>query len=93
MALINKAFTVQRDQEERAKDKRETFTVSVNKDERTWLNEAKNKINEIKDSSAIKKLAYIGYLNVLHNPQTSYTIDMVLKNKRNNKRLGIPDFD
>jgi hypothetical protein len=86
-------FRVERTQEERAKDKRQTFTVSINKNERKWLDEGKKQIEETKDSTALKKLAYIGYLNVLHDDKTYHIINTLFKNKKNNERIGIIDFD
>lgn len=78
--------------EEENKEKRETFTVSINKEERELLNRCKQIIEQKKDSSALKTLAWIG-AKVLHEEKISYILQVLFKNKRNNKRNNIIDFE
>jgi hypothetical protein len=72
--------------------KKDTFNVHVNEEERELLNACKLIIEQQKDSTALKTLAWIG-AKVLHEDKTKYLIGILFKNKRNNKRLGIVDFD
>lgn len=64
MVLEKKPFVSYRLDEEKQGDKRETFTVSINKDERLWLNDGKKILNIGMDGTALKILARAG-LNVL----------------------------
>lgn len=91
MTLIKDApFQAQRPQEERALDKSETFTIRINTDERRQLDEAKRFIQQTKDSTALKQLAWIGLRRVLHDAETHYLLDVVLNNRRRNERTGVP---
>lgn len=78
-------------EEEKKDDHRETFTVSINKEERKRLDEDKKLLQQEKDSTALKQLAELGH-NVLHSDLTGKSLRVVLDNKRRNKRLGIVDF-
>lgn len=79
-------------EEEKKEDKRETFTVSINKEERARLNEDKKILQQVKDSTALKQLAELGH-NVLHSDLTGKSLKIVLGNKQRNKRLGIVEFE
>lgn len=68
------------------------FTVRLNEEERKVLDECKKIIEQEKDSTALKTLAWIG-ANVIHDQNTSYILGTIFKNKRNNKRLGIIEFE
>jgi hypothetical protein len=70
----------------------DSFSVRLNKDERELLEKSKKIIEQSKDSTALKSLAWIG-AKVLHEEKTSYILATLFKNKRNNQRLGIVDFD
>ena len=72
--------------------KRDTFTVSLNQDERELLERSKKIIEQSKDSSALKSLAWIG-AKVIHEPEITFLLQTLFKNKRNNKRLNIIDFE
>jgi len=87
MTIEQKAFT--RYHEEKQRD---TFTVSLNEEERQLLEDCKHIIEQPKDSTALKQLAWIG-AKVLHEEKTAYILANVFKNKRNNKRNGIVDFE
>ena len=92
MKLEQKPFVPYKLEEEKKDEKRETFTVSINKEERLRLNEDKKILQQTKDSTAIKQLAELGH-NVLHSDLTGKSLRVVLDNKRRNKRLGIVDFE
>ena len=85
-------FTPYKLQEDRDRDKRETFTVSINKEERARLNEDKKILQQAKDSTALKQLAELGRI-VLHQEITGKIAQVIMSNKRRNKRLGIVEFD
>jgi hypothetical protein len=72
--------------------KRDIFTVSLNKKEREELNKSKIILEQTKDSTALKQLAWIG-AKVIHEEKVSYILASIFKNKRNNERLGIVDFE
>ena len=71
---------------------RDTFTVSLNNEERIVLEKCKAILEQKKDSTAIKQLAWIG-AKVIHEEKISYLLGTLFKNKRNNERLGIADFE
>lgn len=70
----------------------DSFTVRLNKEERELLNKSKTIIEQSKDSTALKQLAWIG-AKVIHGEKIAYLLGVVFRNKRNNKRLNIVDFD
>jgi len=70
----------------------DSFAVRLNKEEREMLNKCKEIIEQPKDSTALKTMAWIG-AKVIHSPQTKYILACLFKNKRNNQRLGIIDFE
>lgn len=74
------------------KPKVDTFTIRLNAEERLQLEECKKILEQTKDSTALKQLAAIGSL-VIHDKKIRSLLSIVFKNKRNNKRLGIYDFD
>jgi len=69
-------------------DKPDTFTVKLNKEERELLNHLKNRIEQPKDSTALKQLAFFG-AKVILDDSTAYLLDTCFKNRTKNKRLGI----
>ena len=70
----------------------DSFTVRLNKEEREQLEQDKKILEQVKDSTAIKQLASIGS-KVIHEEKIRKISDIILGNKRKNKRLGINDFD
>jgi len=79
--------------EEEREEKPDVFTIRLNKDQREEFNQAKKVIEQIKDSTAMKQLAWIGIANVIHDKKTALILGNLFKNKRNNKRNNIIDFD
>ena len=90
--IKKKPFVPYKLEEEKKDDKRETFTVSINKEERLQLNEDKKILQQAKDSTALKQLAELGHI-VLHQDITGQIAQVILQNKRRNKRLGIVEFE
>jgi len=70
----------------------DSFTVRLNEEERKQLEEDKKLLEQPKDSTALKQLAQIGH-NVIHSTSTGLVLAVVFKNKANNKRLGIVEFE
>lgn len=70
----------------------DTFSVRLNEEERELLERSKKVIEQTKDSTAIKQLAFIG-AKVILEEKTSYILNTVIGNKRKNKRLNIVDFE
>ena len=68
------------------------FTMRLTGDWRTMLDEDKKLLEQPKDSTCMKQLALIGH-NVLHGKETGLIIRTLFKNKRNNKRMGIVDYE
>ena len=79
--------------EEEREEKTDVFTIRLNKDQREEFNQAKKVIEQIKDSTAMKQLAWVGIANVIHDKKTALILGNLFKNKRNNKRNNIIDFD
>ncbi len=92
MTIEKTPFRTTRLEEEKEDDKRETFTVSINKEERLRLNEDKKILQQSKDSTALKQLAELGRI-VLHDDITGKISKVILDNKRRNQRLGIVEFE
>jgi len=93
MALLkNKPFEVQRLEEERSKDNRKIFTVSLNLEEYAQLIEDMKILKQPKESTALKQLWQVGR-NVLHGPEMGLLLRSVLKNDTNNRRVGIMDAE
>ena len=65
----------------------------MNKEERELLNACKSTIEQERDSTALKQIFLIGVANVLHDKKLNQVLGIVFKNKRNNRRLGIQDFE
>ena len=70
----------------------DSFTVRLNETERRQLEEDKQLIQQKKDSTAIKQIWKIGSI-VLHDKKMSQILETLFKNKRNNERTGIADFE
>ena len=91
--LIREPFTKKRTDEDKAKDKSIVMTIRMNQEEMQMLKDVKKAIEQSKDSTAIKTLFYIGAYDVLHDQKTKYIVETLFKNKRNNQRNNIVDFD
>ena len=74
--------------------KADSFAVKLTKDgsERELLNKCKKVLEQIKDSTALKQLAWIG-AEVILDKKNRRLIESITNNRRKNKRLNIIDFD
>lgn len=66
--------------------------VRLNEDERLLLDKCKNILEQPKDSTALKSLAWIG-AKVIHEEKTAYLLETIFSNKRKNKRTGLNEFE
>ena len=92
MTITQKPFVKYKLDDEKDNEKRETFTVSLNKAERQELEDDKKILQQSKDSTAIKQMWRIGRI-VLHDDMTGKILKEILQNRNRNKRLGIVEFD
>jgi len=76
-------------QEGKSKD---VITVWVNPEERAFIEQAKQTLEQTKDSTILKQLAWIG-AKTIGEEKINYLLSVIYANKRKNKRLGIPDFE
>jgi len=74
------------------KTKNDVISLKINKEEREIINNAKKILEQTKDGTTIKTLALIGYKSIT-TPKIEYLINQIFRNKRNNERLGINDFN
>lgn len=70
----------------------DSFSVRLNVEERKQLEEDKKLLEQPKDSTCLKQLAWLGS-KVLHDDLTGNILALVFKNKRKNKRMGIVEFE
>ena len=70
-----------------------TFTVRITPSEQEWFKQAKIFIRQPKNSTALKQLAEIGALNVLHDKKIAKILEVVRENFRKNKRIGIAESE
>jgi len=79
-------------QRQHEKKKQDSFTIYLNKEEREILSRCQKIIEQEKDSTALKQLAWIG-ANLLESPKIAVLLGIIYSNKRKNKRLGIVEFE
>lgn len=70
----------------------DSFSVRLNEEERKTLEDCKKILEQEKDSTALKTLAWIGS-KVIHEEKISYILGQIFANKRKNARLGIVEFE
>jgi len=68
------------------------ISLKLNEEEQALLKQCQEVINQSKDGTAIKTLVNIGAKVVL-DEKIGYILETIFKNKRNNKRNNINDFD
>lgn len=90
--LIRKPFEPKLLEEERDKNSI-VMPLRLNSQEQQEVKEAMLLFNQPKDSTALKILAHIGYLDVIHNEKSAYILNAVKGNLRKNKRTGISEID
>jgi hypothetical protein len=78
---------------EREKVDDEPFTLRLTETDKLWFLPAKAFIKQPKKSTAMKQLAEIGAMVVLHDKKTAKILDILRNNLRRNERTGIPETD
>lgn len=68
-----------------------TFTTRLTTKDKLWFQPAKKFLKQPKNSTAMKQLAEIGAIVVLHDKKISSILDVIIGNSRRNQRLGIPN--
>lgn len=81
-------YTLEEDKDKGSKP----IPVRLNEEERAILDKCKNILEQPKDSTALKSLAWIG-AKVLHEEKIGYILETIFANKRKNKRTGLNEFD
>lgn len=71
----------------------DNFTIRLTEKDKVWFLPAKTFIKQPKRSTAMKQLAEIGAMVVLHDRKTSKILDVIGGNMRRNDRLGIPESE
>ena len=79
--------------DEEKSDKDITFTVRITPSDKKWFQDAKIFIRQPKNSTALKQLAEIGALNVLHDQKIAKILEVVRDNFRKNKRIGVSESE
>ena len=93
MAIDKQPFKPYRLEEERAKDKRKVFPVSLNTFEIDMLGECMQLIEQDQPSKAIRQLFHIAHAYLIHDQKVNVVLGTLFKNKKNNERRGVADFD
>ena len=88
---MSDAFYSTRDEEDRAKDTRKVYTISLNLEEQAELIKDMEVLRQAKEGTALKQLWQIGRA-VLHDKKTGQIIVSIFGNERKNKRIGIQDI-
>lgn len=81
-------FTPMRLEEERTKDKTKTITVYLNPQEIIDLDRCKKLLQQEKDSTALKQIWRLG-INLIDDNLHGALLKQIIKNIKNNKRIGI----
>ena len=77
-------------EEFRDKRDRDRFQVEFNPEERALMNEARIRIMQPKDATAIKQLAFLGYFAISNQDKFMHYFQTVfLGNFRRSKRMGL----
>lgn len=91
MSIEKKPFVPYTLEEDRKEKNFEIISVKMNREEYAKLQELKRRIEQPKDSTAIKTLMELG-AEVILDSKTALILDTVFKNKRNNQRTGLNNF-
>lgn len=76
----------------RAKSIPDVVPLRLNDDWKRWLVQDKEILEQTKDSTLLKQLAYIGHI-AIHDPLIGAILGSVLDNRRKNERAGVIDFE
>lgn len=93
MVIEKKPFKPYRLEEERAKDKRKVFPVSLNNDEQKMLADIMKLIEQDQPSKALRQVMHIAHAYLIHDQKVNVVLGTLFKNKKNNERRGVVDFE
>ena len=71
----------------------EPFTLRLTDKDKVWFNPAKAYIKQPKKSTAMKQLAELGAMVVLHDKKTAKILEVLGGNLRRNEGMGIPESE
>jgi len=87
MAIEKEAFRSYTLDEDKEKGSVEVISLKINADERKLIDICKKVLEQPKDATTIKTLAWIGSKVVL-DEKTGYILGTIFKNKRNNNHFS-----
>ena len=90
--MVKTPFRSYTPDDDRTEPKADVITVRLNEEERSLVNSCKKLLKQKKDATVIKQLMRIGAIDI-NSPSTLHVLDTVFKNKQNNKRVGIVEFE
>jgi hypothetical protein len=90
MALTKEPFRRYKLDTERTESDEQPFTVRLTDADKRWFKSAQVIIKQPKKSTALKQLAEIGAMIVIHDKKVTKILDVLSGNLRRNKRIGIP---
>lgn len=77
----------------REEENKDIFTIRLVEEDKKWFEDAKRMIQQPKNSTALKQLAKLGYVFVLHDQKVKDLLVTVIENTRKNKRIGITESE
>lgn len=95
MTIEKQPFVPYRDEveiEQQKKERGENIPIWISPQDRLALEEWKKLLQQEKDGTVIKQMAYLG-AELLGRQEVRAVLEVVLNNYRKNKRLGIVSFD
>lgn len=91
--IKKKPFVSYKLEEERKEVKTRCISVYLNEEEQKSFDQGKQILEQGKDSTCLKQLANIGLAILIEDKKTALIVKYLFKNKHNNKRMGIMDFE
>ena len=88
-----KPFVKQHLDEEKEKNNSVIFSTRLNDADLLWFQPAKKFIKQPKNSTALKQLAEIGAIVVIHDEKMHKILDVLRNNFRRNRRMGIAESE
>lgn len=93
MTIRKEAFVSYRLDEEKTGDKRKVYPVSLNIDEQRMLAAIMKLIEQDQPSKALRQAMHIAHAYLIHDQKINTVLGVLFKNKRNNERRGVVDFE
>ena len=93
MAIKKEPFVNYTLQQDKKNEKRKIIPVSLNLEEQKMLAELMKIIEQDQPSKALRQLMHIAHAYLIHDQKVNTVLGVLFKNKRNNERRGVVDFD